>query len=252
MQNPIFWIAANEVGYGFPDADAALSDPDGLLAAGGDLSCATLLEAYSRGIFPWFSADQPILWWSPDPRAVFSPPALKVSRSLRRTLQRQRFQVSCDTDFAGVIRECAGTRPGQSGTWLTREMIAAYTALHEQGHAHSVECRHRGRLVGGLYGVAIGRVFFGESMFSRMNDASKVALAHLMHNLRHWQFELVDCQVYSEHLRTLGATRMPRTGFIRELRRLCAEPPAPGAWCSWRAPDDVEGPALNACPSATS
>lgn len=237
MRNPIFRIARNELSYGFPDTEEALSDPDGLLAAGGDLSIPTLLEAYEHGIFPWFSTGQPILWWSPNPRTVMYPGSVRVSRSLRRTINRSVFRVSMDRNFSAVIAGCAEPRPGQCGTWLTGEMIDAYRELSRHGYAHSVECWHDGELAGGLYGLAIGRVFFGESMFSRRADASKVALVYLMHNLQRWDYALVDCQIYSEHLERLGAVRIPRHEFIDKLRILCGEAPETAAWQDLETPN---------------
>ena len=204
----------------FPDPGFALDEPNGLLAAGGDLGPERLLCAYRRGIFPWFSEGQPILWWSPDPRAVLWPEAMHVSRSLRRTQRRARFSVSTDTAFDRVVRECAAPRPGRDDTWITPEMAAAYGRLHRAGHAHSIECWRGGDLAGGLYGVAIGRVFFGESMFSRAADASKIALAHLCT----LGFELIDCQIPNAHLARLGVVEMSRRRFLARLDELCEAP----------------------------
>lgn len=236
MRNPIYWIAANVLADRFPDPCAALREPDGLLATGGDLGPQTLLDAYRRGIFPWYSNEQPILWWSPDPRCVIVPRRLHVSHRLRRTLRCGRFEVSIDTDFAAVARACAAPRPGQLGTWLGEDMIEAYSALHRLGHAHSVECRIGTELVGGVYGVAIGRVFFGESMFSRRADASKVALAWLAANLHRWGYGILDCQVASAHLLSLGAQMLARSRFLALLGELCNRRPAAEAWQSWSAP----------------
>jgi len=236
MRQPLLWIAANTLADDFPDVREALEDPDGLLAAGGDLASGTLLEAYRRGIFPWYSHGQPILWWSPDPRCVLYPGQVHASRSLRRTLRRERFAVVCDTAFDAVLHGCAGPRRGVEGTWLSNEMIAAYRRLHHLGAAHSVECLQDGALVGGLYGVTIGRVFFGESMFSRVSDASKCALFSLSHNLRRWGYELIDCQLDSAHLRSLGALTIPRSRFTQLLERLCGEAPAAGAWKQMEQP----------------
>lgn len=205
----------------FPDPQHALRDPDGLLAVGGDLTPTRLLNAYCRGIFPWFSDDQPILWWSPDPRAVLLPEQIKVSRSLAKTLRRQTFRITTDTAFAEVLRGCAAPRPQQEGTWLVDEMQAAYQRLHELGVAHSVECWHEGRLAGGLYGLQIGRAFFGESMFSRVTDASKAALTHLCRNQPFGPIDLVDCQVASNHLTRMGAISIPRRDFLSLLRQAC-------------------------------
>jgi len=225
-----FWLDPDDPDAGFPEVDRALREPDGLLAIGGDLSVPRLLQAYRQGIFPWYGPGQPILWWSPDPRLVLRPGNLRISRSLARTLRKAVIKVTLDTDFAAVVRACAAPREAASGTWIGAEMQAAYTDLHRQGYAHSVECWHEGRLVGGLYGVSIGRVFFGESMFTRMSDASKVALVHLVRQLDHWDFPLIDCQVYTRHLEGLGATSMSRQEFTRILGQACALPPPPGPW----------------------
>jgi leucyl/phenylalanyl-tRNA--protein transferase len=215
------WISPGDHNLDFPDVSLALREPDGLLAVGGDLTTDRIMSAYRRGIFPWYSENQPILWWSPDPRTVLFPARLKISRSLRKTLRRARFRVSMDEAFQQVIAACAAPRPGSSGTWITREMADAYNRLHRSGYAHSVECWIDGQLAGGLYGVAIGRVFFGESMFSRVSDASKVAFAWLVRQLRAWGFGLVDCQVYSAHLASLGAEEIPRAKFVDYLNVLC-------------------------------
>jgi leucyl/phenylalanyl-tRNA--protein transferase len=223
------WLSARHPEL-FPDPERALSEPNGLLAAGGDLSQRRLLAAYRRGIFPWYSEGEPILWWSPHPRAVLFPDELKISRSLRKTLKKQLFSVRLDHDFAAVIHACAAPRLGASGTWITAELQQAYCQLHENGFAHSVECWQAGELVGGLYGVAIGRVFFGESMFSRATDASKVALVYLTKQLKRWDFQLIDCQVSSAHLRSLGARDIPRSEFGSLLSRWTTSPPRPGPW----------------------
>lgn len=221
----LYWVRDNVIAGDFPDVESALRDPDGLLAIGGDLSPNLLLSAYRRGIFPWFSHGQPILWWSPDPRCVLRPEDLRVSRSLARTLRRRSFRVTFNRAFNRVIAECAAPRRNTSETWITQEMKAAYSLLRRQGWAVSVECwNSTDQLVGGLYGLALGRVFFGESMFSLEADASKVALVHLVHELRQRDFRLIDCQVHSRHLQTLGATPMPRQLFVRVLRHYCAEP----------------------------
>ena len=220
-----YWIGADTPAHAFPDPERALDEPNGLLAAGGDLSPERLLHAYRLGVFPWYSAGQPILWWSPDPRAVLFPERMRVSRSLRKTLRQGRFRVTVDTAFREVMDACAAPRPGSDGTWITPEMLAAYTRLHSLGWAHSVECWRDGRLAGGLYGVAMGRVFFGESMFSRESDASKVALAHLSGQ----GYRLIDCQVESEHLARLGAEPVPRRTFRALLDELTEPEPAPAA-----------------------
>ncbi len=219
------WLRPASLPDAFPPVTQALVEPDGLLCAGGDLHPERLLAAYRRGIFPWFSQGQPILWWSPDPRMVLFPAELKVSRSLRKTLRLQRFRVTMDTCFDAVIAQCAdsGTR-AQEGTWISPAMRTAYGELHRQGHAHSVEvwldpAEGAPSLVGGLYGLLLGRVFFGESMFSTATDASKVALHALVQWLLERDVELIDCQVASEHLFTLGARLIPRVEFVAHLER---------------------------------
>ncbi len=201
----------------FPDPATAETEPDGLLAVGGDLSPVRLLNAYRRGIFPWYSAGQPLLWWSPDPRMVLFPERLHVSRSLRKSLRRDRYRVTFDRDFGAVIRACAAPREPEGGTWITPEMVAAYEELHRQGVAHSVEAWRGEELAGGLYGLFLGRIFFGESMFSRQSDASKVAFVHLVRTLKELGCPLIDCQVHSRHLESLGAERIPRRRFLRIL-----------------------------------
>lgn len=203
---------------GFPSVDEAEREPDGLLAIGGDLSMPRLLDAYRRGIFPWFNEGQPILWWSPDPRTVFLPERLRLSRSLRKAIRNRGYRVSISEAFGSVIRACAEPRAGTKGTWITWEMRKAYETLHSHGHAHSVEVWKDHQLVGGLYGVLLGRVFFGESMFSRERDTSKIALAHLCTHFHQLGGELVDCQVYSDHLASLGAVTIPRREFVRLVR----------------------------------
>ncbi|MDD3448788.1 MAG: leucyl/phenylalanyl-tRNA--protein transferase [Gammaproteobacteria bacterium] len=214
----------------FPDPELALREPDGLLAAGGDLGPERLLAAYREGIFPWFSDGQPILWWSPDPRAVLFPGQIRIARSLRKTLKSHRYRASMDTDFAAVIAACAEPRPGQEGTWITAAMRDAYLRLHQLGVAHSVEVWEDGSLVGGLYGVAIGRVFFGESMFTRARDASKVALVHLAGQLRDWGFPLIDCQQTTGHLLSMGAVEIPRREFLHRVREARELPGPSGTW----------------------
>jgi leucyl/phenylalanyl-tRNA---protein transferase len=213
----ICWLAPGDPPERFPPVDKALAEPAGLLAAGGDLSCARLEAAYRRGIFPWYSAGQPVLWWSPDPREVFIPAEFHVARSLARSIRRRGFEYGFDTDFAGVIAGCAEPRPRSPGTWITPEMQAAYTALHACGLAHSAETWCRGRLVGGVYGVRLGRVFFGESMFSRETDASKAALAGLVTQCLREGIELIDCQLPNPHLRSLGSRALPRAEFLARL-----------------------------------
>ena len=209
------WITEDAPLHAFPDVDNAMIQPNGLLAVGGDLSPARLLHAYQRGIFPWFSDAQPILWWAPDPRAVLLPESIKISRSLRKTLRREVFQVTFDRVFPRVIDACAAPRARQNDTWITHHMVDAYCELHDRGFAHSVECWQDGALVGGLYGVAIGKVFFGESMFSHVSDASKVALATLCRS----GYELIDCQLPSDHLKRMGAIDLPRRDFMDLLCR---------------------------------
>lgn len=216
--------------HAFPPLEHALCEPNGLLAAGGDLSPARLLAAYRRGIFPWFGEGEPILWWSPDPRMVLYPAEIRVSRSLRKALRRGDHDIRVDTAFGAVMRACAEPRPHQAGTWIVPEMIDAYAELHRRGHAHSVEAWRDGHLVGGLYGVAIGRAFFGESMFTRVPDASKLALVHLARQLERWQFGLIDCQMRTAHLASLGAREIPRARFARALEQLVNYPAEPGTW----------------------
>ena len=213
----------------FPPPEYA--DPSGLLTVGGDLSSERLLEAYRLGIFPWYSEDQPILWWSPDPRLIVEFEDFKVSRSLRRTLKKRIFQVTFDRAFEEVIRACASVpREGQSGTWITREMQEAYINLHVLGYAHSVETWFEGRLVGGLYGISLGKAFFGESMFHRKTDASKVALATLVEKLRVWGFHLIDAQMTTDHMISLGAKEVSRRVFLKRLHSALRHPTKRGKW----------------------
>jgi len=224
------WLSRHARVDAFPPVSEALTEPNGLLAAGGDLSPERLLAAYRRGIFPWYQEGQPILWWSPDPRAVLTPGALKVSRSLRRSLKNRRFELRIDTDFDSVVAACAEPRDYGGGTWITAEMAEAYGLLHRLGWAHSFETWQDGQLVGGLYGVGIGRVFFGESMFKRETDASKVALVHAVEHLRSRDVELIDCQVASAHTRSLGVADIPRAKFLSLVHELCAESAPPQTW----------------------
>ena len=220
----------------FPPLERAMVEPNGLLAVGGDLSVHRLVAAYRRGIFPWFSEGQPILWWSPDPRMVLFPDEFAVSRSLRRRIAERRFDVRIDTAFGAVIRACAGPRDRASGTWITPGMVAAYEALHEAGYAHSVEAWRGDRLVGGLYGLALDRVFFGESMFAHETDASKVALAHLVALCRSRGVGVIDCQQDTRHLASLGARTVPRRVFAGLLADLIhSTAPVPG-WVAGPAP----------------
>lgn len=224
--NRVAWLSAGDPATAFPNVDSALREPDGLLAAGGDLSTERLLYAYRQGIFPWYDEGQPILWWSPDPRCVMRPGDFHISKRLRRDIARTDAVVTLNRSFGEVIRACAEPRPYQRGTWITSDMVQAFEALHAAGWAHSIEVRSAERLIGGMYGLAIGRVFFGESMFSRESNASKFALCGLSKMLLDRGFELIDCQVVSEHLKTLGATMMPRAQFTAILRSACdpAEP----------------------------
>lgn len=217
MKASIVWLSERDPPGTFPPVDRALREPDGLLAAGGDLSPARLMAAYRRGIFPWYSRGQPILWWSPDPRAVLVPSQLKVSRSLAKSIRNRGYVTRVDTAFRDVIRACGSQQLRPGGTWLSAEMRAAYLRLHKLGYAHSIETWQEDRLVGGLYGVAIGRVFFGESMFSTERDASKVALKHLCDELLTRDFRMVDCQMATPHLLSMGARLMPRSEFIAAL-----------------------------------
>lgn len=208
-----------------------LASDEGLLAIGGDLRPDRLLLAYRNGIFPWYNAGDPILWWSPDPRMILPLDGFHASRSLRKLLRQNRFDVTHDQDFEAVIRACATIpRPTQHGTWITSEMEAAYITLHRLGHAHSVEAWQDGRLTGGIYGVTIGRCFFGESMFSAVPNASKVALATLIEWLTCWSFSLFDCQMSNPHLIRLGAHNVPRPAFLRMLEAYCRQSPSPAAW----------------------
>lgn len=212
----IVWLEDNH--YEFPPVEQAYTEPDGLLAAGGSLSPEILLKAYRHGIFPWYSQGQPILWWSPDPRCVLFPEKLKISRSLRKTLNKNLYEIKQDTAFRDVMLNCAKPRKNESGTWISADMLAAYTLMHELGYAHSVECWRDGVLVGGLYGLSLGEMFFGESMFSREPDASKVALEYLCNSVKP---KLIDVQVYSKHMESLGAEMIPRRRFIEYLDSYC-------------------------------
>ena len=220
----------------FPPVERALVQPNGLLAAGGDLSVERLLEAYRRGIFPWYSEGEPVLWWSPDPRMVLYPEEIKLTRSLRKRLRKGDYEVRADSCFSRVMRACAEPRRRQPGTWITRDMLDAYAALHARGVAHSIETWIDGELAGGLYGVALGRMFFGESMFTRVADASKIALAHLARQLARWGFGMIDCQMATPHLASLGAREIRRTAFMRSLSELVNYPNRTGGW---RIDDDL-------------
>jgi leucyl/phenylalanyl-tRNA--protein transferase len=214
----------------FPSVSKALKDPEGLLAIGGCLSTTRIINAYRNGIFPWFNPDDPILWWSPDPRSVLFPQQLHISRRLAKTLRSTQFTFSIDQAFSQVIEACSGARDYAHGTWITDEIKQAYTKLYEQGIAHSAEVWSEGQLVGGLYGVALGQIFFGESMFHTKTDASKVAFANLVKYLIAWNYQLIDCQVHNPHLASLGATQISRDAFITFLDRYCNSPSHPHAW----------------------
>ncbi len=214
----------------FPPVSTALDEPNGLLAFGGDLSPERIVAAYHLGIFPWFNPGDPILWWSPQPRTVVFPKDLHISKSLRKVLRKDRYKVTFDQRFTDVIRACAAPRPEReetsAGTWISENIIAGYSALNQRGIAHSVEVWLDNQLVGGMYGLALGKVFFGESMFSRADNASKVGFAHLVDQLNQWGFELIDCQVASDHLFSLGATEISREEFQRYLLNFSHAPPA--------------------------
>lgn len=224
----IHWLTPNDE-Y-FPPLEMALDDPNGLLAASGELSPRRLLTAYRRGIFPWYNQGEPILWWSPDPRMVLFPNELKISRSLHKALKKHHYEIRTDSAFTQVMQACAAPCKAQPGTWIHPEMISAYTRLHEIGVAHSVETWIEGKLAGGLYGIAIGRMFFGESMFSYVTDASKIAFVHLVKQLEHWSFGMIDCQMKTKHLASFGAREIPRRNFAQILNHLVISPTEPGNW----------------------
>jgi leucyl/phenylalanyl-tRNA--protein transferase len=223
----IHWLRPAEP---FPPVETALAEPNGLLAAGDELSAERLLEAYQQGIFPWFNADQPVLWWSPDPRMVLLPAELRVARSLAKVLRNRVYEVRADSAFRTVMQACAEPRNHQNGTWISPAMIEAYHALHRRGIAHSIETWIDGELAGGLYGVAIGRMFYGESMFTRVTDASKIALVHLVRQLERWGFGMIDCQMHTAHLGRMGGREIPRAAFMRKLGELVNYPPISGTW----------------------
>mgnify|MGYP000398042545 FL=1 len=223
------WLKRDD--FSFPPLETALREPNGLLAAGGDLQPERLLAAYRHGCFPWYQEGQPLLWWSPDPRTVLFPDELHVSRSLRKRMRHGDYQVTFDKAFAEVIQGCAGPRSYADGTWITTPMQDAYIRLHEMGVAHSVEVWQQGQLVGGLYGLAMGELFFGESMFSRATDASKVGFVTLVERLREWGFALIDCQMPTRHLESFGARSIPRAAFAEALAMHLDRPSA----ADWRA-----------------
>ena len=230
-------MSHSPIDYDFPPLDAA--SPEGLLAIGGDLCPDRILSAYRKGIFPWFSGDQPILWWSPNPRAVLLPSKIRISRSLKKNIRNRGFRITTDQAFVDVVKECAKDREQQKGTWITTEMRDAYTALHSRGHAHSVETWQNGELVGGLYGISIGKAFFGESMFARVTDSSKTALVGLSTLLTTWEYHFIDCQVRSSHLDSLGAKCIPRNQFSKMLEKAIRVPVAPHHWTHSKAGSEL-------------
>jgi len=219
--NRVVWLSPSDSPDSFPDISKALREPDGLLAAGGDLSPDRLLHAYLTGIFPWFDDGQPILWWSPDPRCVLRPREFQTSSRMRRAIRSSSAEITINRSFSEVIQSCSGPRRSEQGTWITAEMIEAYETLHAEGWAHSIEVRDGNSLIGGLYGLAIGRMFFGESMFSQRSNASKLAMLGLSEILDDNAFEMIDCQVVSQHLLTLGAVAIPREEFAAHLLSSC-------------------------------
>ena len=232
MDNPVrlHWLDPRDPHQPFPPTHRAMRDPNGLLAIGGDLSLPRMIRAYSSGIFPWYNPNEPILWWCPDPRAVMDPADFHLSHSLVKRLKKDDYAVTLDSAYEAVLEACSGARRSGHGTWLGPDMKRAYVELHQHGFAHSVEVWQDGRLVGGLYGVALGRAFFGESMFSAVADASKLALYHLSRQLRAWSFSLIDCQVSSAHLKTLGAVEIPRERFLLRLRQALQDAGRTGTW----------------------
>lgn len=214
----------------FPAIETALADPDGLLAVGGCLSSQRIINAYRQGIFPWYSPEEPILWWSPNPRLVLFPNELKLSRSLKKTIRQGIYTITYDQVFSQTMQHCAAPRDKDTGTWITDEMFQAYTNLHHQGVAHSFEAWFDGELVGGLYGIAIGQVFFGESMFHKKTDASKVAFSALVHHLIKWGYQLIDCQVHTDHLSSFGAKNIKRDEFCKLIQHYCSIQPNIAAW----------------------
>ncbi len=225
-QNKLYWISKNILSEEFPDIACALTEPNGLLAIGGELNPNRLIDAYCQGIFPWYIEGQPVMWWSPDPRCILFPDEFTISRSLKKSLRKDKYIITFDKAFAEVVKCCAEPRLNDSGTWITTSIIKNYNLLYENGYAHSVECWYRKKLVGGLYGIAIGKIFFGESMFSHMTDTSKICLAHLVHLIKKLEYDLIDCQIYNNHLKTLGAKVIPRNNFSNILAKSC------GATCS--------------------
>lgn len=228
MQLP--FIHPQDKSFRFPNVELALDEPNGLLAFGGDLSPERILSAYTKGIFPWFSDDQPILWWSPDPRLVLFPKKIHVSRSLKKAMNKSNLIITFDSAFSQVIEACSQPRQKQQGTWITSEMKASYNKLHKMGYAHSFEAWDNENLVGGLYGIAIGSVFFGESMFSRQTNASKICFVNAINLLSKWNYQLVDCQVETEHLQSFAAENIARQHFSDLLAKLTQLPASSDAW----------------------
>jgi leucyl/phenylalanyl-tRNA--protein transferase len=226
------WLDPDNIA--FPETTTALDSPNGLLAAGGQLTPQWLLQAYTKGIFPWFSEDEPILWWSPSPRTVIYIDQLHVSKSLAKAIRKTSFDITFDTHFAEVVSACAQARPNQegAGTWISQDILHAYTELHHLGHAHSVEVWSDGELIGGVYGIALGRMFFGESMFSFRSNSSKIALFHLVEKLKEWQYVAIDCQVHNDHLESLGAVGISRVAFESLIQEHVQDMP-----CHWQADD---------------
>lgn len=232
MESPIrlHWLDPRNPQQPFPPAHLAMRDPNGLLAIGGDLSPTRLVRAYRQGIFPWYNPDEPVLWWCPDPRTVLDPSDFHVSHSFRKSIQRRNYALSFDRAFNTVLEACGGERVRGHGTWLGDDMRHAYVELFGRGHAHSVEIWRDGRLIGGLYGVTFGRVFFGESMFSRASDASKLALYWLCQQLQRWNFAMIDCQVSSPHLLSLGAREIARESFLKQIAAAIEMPATNEGW----------------------
>jgi len=213
----LYLVKNKKMAVNFPDITDALKNPNGLLAIGGDLDETRLLNAYQKGIFPWFNEGQPILWWTPNPRCILKPNKIHISHSLKRCLRKNKFQITYNKNFANVISQCSINRNKDNDTWLTPDMKKAFINLHKSGYAHSVECWHNKELVGGLYGIAMGKIFFGESMFSRMSNTSKITLVHLAKRLEEMNFQLIDCQISSKHLQTLGAELITRNQFTKDF-----------------------------------
>ena len=225
-----YWIDPYDESGGFPDINLAMKEPNGLLAVGGNLTPKRLVDAYKKGIFPWYTEGQPILWWAPDPRSVLFPDKLNISRSTIKKIRQDKYHITVDRAFKQVITQCAAPRSDGNGTWLTSQMIDAYSNLHELGYAHSAECWLDGELVGGLYGVSIGRVFFGESMYSRNSDASKIAFIYLATQLKEWGYAMIDCQVHSNYLQSLGASVIPRQEYINLINHWTKLPALNKQW----------------------